>query len=347
VFRQQISRYLRRTHVSFRTVIIDMLRRQWRFRVVISVATLAVIAGAIGSYFRGAKNPRVHVRRSGEVIFKDVSESAFDHGTIRETRLILPDEFEFDIHIYDFDAHYFTPGENQVSDESKFLAALREHQIDFEESRVVIFAGASFEGLPEKNFDLCRCRVWNVARLMSREGIHNLGYWSIPAGEFRLKGAPDDSTEDDAGTEADEEEEAKTLGEAGLSGQRRLLVVTVKPLQPESGDSAQAHLNDVVEALGVKGMLPTNYDRGTANPVALELADENNPCTSRRKSIKGKIRKLLERLLNRDNRKHQLEFRDRNPSGLLALEVGFSAYAQRRNGIRKRRNSQRSTLFAP
>ena len=286
--------------MSFRTVIIDMLRRQWRLRVVISIATLAVIAGAIGSYFRIAKNPRVRDQRGGEAIFKDVSESAFDHGTIRETRLILPGEGEFAIRIYDFDAHYFTPGENQVTDESPFLSALLEHRKDFEESRVVVFAGASFEGLPERNLDLCRCRVWNVARLMLREGINNLGYWSIPAGEFRLKSAPDDYTEDNAETEAEEEEEAKRLGESGLSSQRRLLVVTVKPIQEESGNSAQGHLNEVVEALGTKGLLPTNYDRGTANPVALEPTDENNPCTSRRKSIKGKIRRLLERLLNRD-----------------------------------------------
>ena len=294
--------------MSFRTVIIDLLRRQWRFRVVISVATLAVIAGAIGSYFRAAKNPRVPAAHGGEVIFADVSVSLFDYGTSSEMRLILPGEHEFAVRIYDFDANYFTPGENLVSDEPKILTALLEHQKDFEAAQVVIFAGASFEGQPERNFDLCRCRVWNVARLMLREGIDNLGYWSIPAGEFRLKGAPEDSTEEDAATEAEEEEEAKRLGESGLSSQRRLLVVRVKPLQPESDDPAQAYLNEVVEALGAKGMLPTSYDRGTANPVALEPTDDNNPCTSRRKSIKGKIRKLLERLLNRDNHYHRHEF---------------------------------------
>ena len=295
--------------MTFGTVIIEMLRRQWRFRVVISVATLAIIAGAIGSYFRVTKNARVPAPRGGEVTFRDVSESFFDYGASSEMRLILPDECEFAIRIYDFDAHYFTPGENQVSDEPKILTALLEHQKDFEDSQVVIFAGASFEGQPERNLDLCRCRVWNVARLMLREGINNLGYWSIPAGEFRLKSAPDGSTENDAETEAAEEEEAKRLGESGLSTQRRLLVVKVKPLQPESGDSAQAHLNHVVEALGAKGMLPTNYDRGTANPVVLEPTDENNPCTSRQKSIKGKIRRLLEHLLNRDNRERRHDFR--------------------------------------
>ena len=304
--------------MSFMTVVIDPLRRPWRFRVVISLAALAVLAGAIGSYFRVEKKPRVPAGRGGEAIFRDVSESSFDRGTLRETRLILAGESEYAIHIYDFDAHYFTPGENQVTVESTLLAPLLEHRMDFEESRVVIFSGASFEGPPERNLDVCRCRVWTVARLMLREDIKNLGYWSVPAGEFRLKSAPDDSTSDDADTEAEEEEEAKRLGESGLSGQRRLLVVTVKSLRQESrqesgqesGDSAQAHLNEVVVALGAKGLLPTNYDRGTDNPVALEPSDENNPCTTRRKTIKGKIRRFLEHLLNRDNRERRHEFRN-------------------------------------
>ena len=305
--------------MSFKTLIIDVLRRPWRLSVVISVAALLVLAGAIGSYFRVAKKPQVSTPHWGEAVFNYVSEDVFDHGTIREIRLTLPDEREFVVRIYDFEAYYFTPGENQVAYDSQFLSALLEHQEDFAESWVVIFAGASFEGMPDKNFDLCRCRVWNLARLMLREGINNLGYWSIPAGEFRLRGATDDSTEDNAETEAEEEEEAKRLGESGLSSQRRLLVVTVKPIQEESGNSAQARLNEVVEALGEKGLLPTNYDRGTDNPVALEPTDENNPCTSRRKSIKGKIRRLLERLLNRDNCVLRPEFRNA-PGECYALQ---------------------------
>ena len=286
--------------MSFRTLLIDMLRRQWRLRIVISVAALLIMAGAIGSYLRLPRKAQVSTPRGGEAIFNDLSQTAFDYGIIRETRLVLPDEREFAIRIHDFDAHFYTPGENQVTDESKLMSSLLEHQKDFEDSWVVIFAGASFEGMPEKNLDLCRCRVWNVARFMLREGINNRGYWSIPAGEFRLKTEPDDSTGDEGESETAEEEEAR-LGESGLSSQRRLLVVTVKPLQQETGDSAQACLNEVVEALGAKALLPTNYDKGTANPVALDPTDENNPCPTRRRSIKGKIKRLLERLLHQDS----------------------------------------------
>ena len=287
--------------MSLRIRIIGILRRQWKFRVAILVAALLVLAGAIWSYFQVTERPRViSARRGGEVVFKDVSESVFDYGTLREMRLVLTDDLEFAIHVYDFDTSYYAPGENQFTGEPQFLSVLLERQKDFGESWVVIFAGASFEGTTSKNFDLCRCRIWNLARFMSREGITNLGYWSIPAGEFRLRdGSPDDSTEDSAEIEEEEEEEANRLGEGGLRGQRRLLVVAVKPLQQVTGDSAQAYLNDVVEALAGRGLLPTNYDKGTAKPVALDATDDNNPCPTGRKSVKAKIRTLIERLFRR------------------------------------------------
>jgi hypothetical protein len=125
---------------------------------------------------------------------------------------------------------------------------------------------------------------------MVREGVNNPGYWSIPAGEFRLRDGPDDSSADTPEIETEEEEEAQRLGEAGLRSQRRMLIVTVKPLQQVTGDSAQVHVNDVVEALRAKGLLPTNYDNGTAKPVALDPTDDSNPCRTTRKSVKARLR---------------------------------------------------------
>ena len=285
--------------VSFRTVIIDMLRRQWWPRVAISGTALVLVASAIGSYFRVTQKPQVSTPPSGEAVFIDVSVSVFALGTIRETRLLLPDESEFGVQIYDFDSYYYQQGENDVTSEPLISTLLLTHRKDFAEAWVVIFAGASFEGATSKNLDLCRCRVWNMASFISRQGIINRGYWSIPAGEFRLReSSPDDSAEDDPEIEAEEEEEARRLGDAGLARQRRLLVVTVKPLQQVTGDTSQTNLNEVVEALAGRGLLPANYDNRSSKPVPFDPTDKNNPCPSARKSIKAKIETLLERLLH-------------------------------------------------
>jgi hypothetical protein len=285
------------TPLSLRVMLMNILGRHWRLTLLISIAALLILAGAIGRYFRNTDNPNISTAPVGEAVFKEVSESVFDYGTVRETRLILAGEREFAIRIYDFNSAYYTPGENQITQELSVAGRLLEHQEDFAESWVVIFAGASFEGTTRQNLDLCRCRIWNVARFMAREDLNNLGYWSIPAGELRLyDGSPDEDTPE---IEAEEEEEAQRLGEAGLRSQRRMLIVTVKPLQQVTGDSTQVHVNEVVEALRAKGLLPTNYDRGTAKPVALDPTDDSNPCRAARKSVKGKIESLIERLFRK------------------------------------------------
>jgi hypothetical protein len=134
---------------------------------------------------------------------------------------------------------------------------------------------------------------------MSRLDLVNRGYWAIPAGEFRLPdGAPDDSNGDESAAEAEEEEEAKRFGEAGLRSQRSLVIVSVKPLQGVPGDPAQSQVNEVIEALRARGLLPTNYDEGSTTPVPLDPTDDKNPCHPEGKSVTRKIRKLLERLFS-------------------------------------------------
>lgn len=269
------------------------LRRQRLLRkVTISGAAVVLLAGVVGSYFLLAnRGKHISTPHSNELLFGEVSESVFNYGTLRETQVSLPNGRTYAIQIYDFDVYYYTQGEGRVTNEPEFLSVLIKHQKDFTDSWVVIFAGASFEGTTKKNLDLCRCRVWNVASLMSRQGkINGLGYWSIAAGEFRLRSlSADDFGEDGPEVEAEEEAQAKQIGEEGLRAQRRLLVVSVKPLRQESGDAAQPQLNEVADALAGKGLLPTNYDKGKAKPASLDPTDEhNNPCPTDIKSVRAR-----------------------------------------------------------
>jgi hypothetical protein len=281
--------------------------RRLRLRAAVySIAAFTVFAGAVSIYFwkENSARPANPAPAQGELLLTEISESSFNYGALRSARLTLSDGRRFAIAVYDFNAYYYTPGEDHAANEPVFLNVIGEHQGRFSGlfsgSWIVIFSGASFDGVAKMNLRLCRCRAWNVAKFLSRHlKIESLGYWAIAAGEFRLRdGGGDDFAEDSSEIEAEEDEEAKRLGEEGLTSQRRLLVTIVTPLH--QSHSAEQDVTEVTAALAGKGFFPTGYDRGRSNPVMVDLAAFNDPCQPER-TVKSKLESMLKGLFGSGN----------------------------------------------
>lgn len=248
-------------------------RRRKLVRVIGSVfLSLVSISLIFGVYWWMTKRPSVPsaIRQTESSIGK-VEESVFEYGKLKETEVKLTDGNRFPIRIFDFDVYYYLQGQDHVVDETKFVNVLNIHKENLTQGWIVIFAGASYEDDQYENLGLCRRRVSAVAELMLQKAqINSLGYWGIPAGEYRLveKATQGQCVEDEKNIELEEEVQAKKLKDEELRKQRRLIVTVVTP-PPQLAASSESKLPEVIKVLVDQGILPANYDCGRTKPARL------------------------------------------------------------------------------
>jgi hypothetical protein len=172
---------------------------------------------------------------------------------------------ELPVNLYDFDANRFLRGKEVVDNPDELKLLLIEKSAELKRSLVVIFAGASFDGEPGSNRNLCRRRGCYVVELASAiPGVATNKLWIIAAGEHN---APGPVGSDDENRE--EDVRASPNGAQVLRGQRKLLLITI----PDNvTDTAHKNAADVVKAvveiLRRGTFVPTDYDHGQSEPTS-------------------------------------------------------------------------------
>ncbi|HYJ88171.1 MAG TPA: hypothetical protein VEW46_19055 [Pyrinomonadaceae bacterium] len=171
---------------------------------------------------------------------------------------------ELPVNLYDFDANRFLSGKKVVDDPDELKRLLVEKSAELKSSLVVIFAGASFDGEPGNNRNLCRRRGCYVGELASAIlGVAPKNLWMIAAGEHNAPGplgSDDEKREEDV--------RASPNGEQVLRGQRKLLLITIPDNATGTAyKNASEVVRAVVESLRRGPFLPTDYDHGQSEPT--------------------------------------------------------------------------------
>jgi hypothetical protein len=197
------------------------------------------------------------------IIAKEIREQGEGDYTQKIISVIGLRETELLVNRYDFDANRFLRGKEVVDDPDELRRVLIEKSAELKNSLIIIFAGASFDGEPGDNRNLCRrrgCYVGKLAAAIPGVGADRL--WMIAAGEHHPpnSGSGDENTEENIG--------ASPNGAQVLRGQRKLLLITIpKTAAGPSLENASEVVRTVVEALRRGKFVPTEYDHGQSEPT--------------------------------------------------------------------------------
>lgn len=169
----------------------------------------------------------------------------------------------FAVDVFDFDGDRFLKGKRVLDDAQSFRDAIAGASNELRDTWLLIFAGASVEGIPEDNLKLCRHRVDFVATMIA-ETIPGgkQRYWAIRAGEFKM------TLQGHEMSEEEEDQYAYQVGEQVLSHQRRLILVSVKPGGVPADRSVEV-VAAVARKLLEAHVLPREYDYADSTPVAV------------------------------------------------------------------------------
>jgi hypothetical protein len=167
---------------------------------------------------------------------------------------------------YEFFSDYFLFNNTSLKNEPRMKAILRERKPELDDSWVIIFATASMEGHADYNTELCRNRIYRVRDMMAQEvNVSAKSYWGILAGEFKMP-LPGIRPERE---EEEEDELAKKSGEEVLWRQRKLIVISIKELQPLAPAVQQRVPLDVALSISATDVLPKTYDAPESEPFPL------------------------------------------------------------------------------
>ncbi len=249
-------------------------QRRLRSRLRAAAVTLLTLAVASGLYYYFAflrppgPGPSPAESQGGVTVTKEQPIPS-ENYVLKKAAVVIPGTGTFDVQAYDFFSNKFLRGKEEVADPQALRAALTELQTllsqqgKLRNSWVLVFAGASFDKNADTNLVLCNRRVDSIICIMSKElGISGLGYWKIPAGEYRA-GLPNQP----APSEEEEEEIAKRMDENDLASQRRLIVLFVSPREAVPQDAGQRVMSTVGEALYDHDLLPSSYELHRPQPA--------------------------------------------------------------------------------
>jgi hypothetical protein len=228
-------------------------RRRRRFRLTLVVLLIILsVAGLLftHSYFLQPKE----AERKGDQEFLVVVEPEANliEYMIKKATVTLPTEGGFDLRRYEFDRNTFLRDKTALNQEALFREAVSKISDNLHDSWLIIFAGASVDGKPSLNRDLCRKRVIDVANMMRQiPSISTNRYWGIPAGEKRLF--------DSQGRQLDEIEEENVSIEE-LARERILIVIAIRPRNIPTSPNSNQPSPRLIEVLYENKLLPTDYD---------------------------------------------------------------------------------------
>jgi hypothetical protein len=252
----------------------ELERKKRRTRTAIMLFAVGALVAVVGFLFVRYAYPPAETPPDGPpgptapvVTAKEVREQVAGDFILRTIAVDRPGEQELTVGLYDFDANRFMRGQEVVDDPNELKRLLTERGADLKRSLLVVFAGASFDGEPGVNRNLCRRRGCYVGKMASSiPGVAANRVWVIAAGEHKSR--------DFAGPDEESKEE-DVLGSPGgqrtLRSQRKLLLITI-PLDGASGAAqggAQGVVKTVVDALRRGALLPTDYDHGQTDPAPL------------------------------------------------------------------------------
>ena len=235
-------------------------RRRRRVALYLGVAVLiiGIAGGAVFTQGRLRKpqlRPVAPLKASANLISETVS---LTHVT-KHVEMTLPDVGSFEVDLFIFDQNRFLKKQTTLVDEDVFKTTVQSLRESLLGKWIIVFAGASMEGDPDRNLKLCRDRVSAIAGWLKDNVSPNGFFWVLPVGEFR---------EIRDGRELDEAEEdaiARRMGEEQLRKERQLVLITIQPnarsVQP------QRIVEGTVSQLRTSMLLPTNYDHGTSMPA--------------------------------------------------------------------------------
>lgn len=190
----------------------------------------------------------------------------FIHYLLTRASAKLPDGRAYDLRRFEFDSNRFLSGNASLDNADKFRSTLAAESFrnELKDAWVIVFAGASFDGLPEKNRELCRERVLSVAAtLRDTPGIAARGFWGVSAGEKVPEGG--------AISEKDENVIAGKMTEAERRKQRTLIIVAARPSGPAVADPPPDFIRQLAALLYEHKLLPADYDIGRGEPAPLNL----------------------------------------------------------------------------
>lgn len=248
----------------------EIERKKLRARIVAVLCAIGVLAAAGGVYLwlRDKQPPDDPLAESSPPSVRTITaggvrEQVAGDYILRTIGINGLSNQEFPVGLYDFDANRFMRGQEVVDDPNELQRLLTERAADLKNSLIVVFAGASFEGVPDKNRRLCRRRGCYVGKLaLTVSGAAPDRLWMIAAGEHKspaLAGPDEEKQEEDV--------RSSPGGEQTLRAQRKLLLITIP--SDGAGGSPPEVVKAVVETLRRWNFLPTDYDHGQSEPTPL------------------------------------------------------------------------------
>lgn len=249
------------------------LRRQGKRRRIAFLMSVLVISGL--GYLGYRYYPYLRINRSLQpsgkpsdgIIVNLEKPTPTDTHTLKKATVTVPNQGAFNVQVFDFYSSKFLKGKSVLSDPKPLKAALIEIGKETGNSSLIIFAGASFEGDPEENLNLCQQRIMAVEQMLNQSRVTSKGCWGMRAGE--MKG---DFRDARASNEEEEEEEAaKSIGESGLSRQRRLILAQITRADQAQSEIDHQTMIQLATAFYDPNLLPNNYDFSGSAPT---------PCTS-------------------------------------------------------------------
>lgn len=216
------------------------------------------------------------------------TEQPNDNEQIRriESKVVSKDGEILAVVRYDFKYGTFIVNNTELKNQGGLAATFRSLREQLKDAWVLIFATASVENTVKYNLELCERRLYAVRDLLKQDAAlePSGGYWGILAGEFKA-----DQTRGLTPTkeEALEEQLANELGNSWLDPQRKLIVVTIRPLRQLTPE-AQARVPFVVKEKiyneSEKDHLPHEYDASNNEPFALKAG----PTGTSKKTTSGR-----------------------------------------------------------
>lgn len=239
-------------------------RRIMAFLIVIAAAGL----GYTGWYFRSSIRKSGAPQPAAATAKMEVGQpvDAIEYMLTRASTT-LPDGKSYELRRLEFDANRFLSGNATLDNADKFRATLSSESFrqEVKDAWLIVFAGASFDGDPEANRQLCRNRVTSVATtIKNTPGIAAKGFWGISAGEKAPPGTTPVS-------EKEENAIAARIPEAERRKQRALIIVAARATNPSGAAPPPDFIRQLSALLYHHGLLPSDYDAGTGEPVPLNL----------------------------------------------------------------------------
>jgi hypothetical protein len=228
----------------------ELRRRRFRLTLIF-LFVLLTIAGAFIARSYILRRKEIEQNASQELLVVVEPEANLIEYTMRKATVTLPNEGVFDLRRYEFDRNTFLRDKTVLNEENLFRETVSKISQELGNSWLIIFAGASVDGKPPLNRDLCRKRVIDVANMMrSIPGISANSLWGIPAGEKKLV--------DSHGRQLNETEEEE-ISTDELARERVLIVITVRRRGNRPGPDLKPS-QQLIEVLYSNNLLPSDYD---------------------------------------------------------------------------------------